>query len=88
MAARVYRITVEGELGDQMESAFPGLTLTHDHGTSSLTGRITDQAALQAVLRRLTDFGLTLLETKVVPDAPHSTPDPGDRAATPTTDAR
>ena len=88
MAAHVYRITVEGELGDQMESAFPGLTLTRDHGTSSLTGEVADQAALQAVLRRLTDFGLTLLETKVIPDTPESAPDPGDRAATPTTDVR
>lgn len=88
MAARVYRITVEGELGDQMQSAFPGLVLTRDHGTSIFTGEVADQAALQAILRRLTDFGLSLLETKVIPDARDATPDPGDRATTPTTEVR
>ena len=48
----------------------PGCELTRDHGTTALTGEIRDQAELQAVLRRLTDFGLTLLETKALEDGP------------------
>ena len=66
MSARTYRLTVEGELGDHMASAFPGMTLAHGQGTTTLTGELRDQAELQAVLRRVSDLGLTLLETKAV----------------------
>ena len=76
MGSRIYRLTVEGELGDHMESAFPEMLLTRDHGTTALTGEIRDQAELQAVLRRLTDFGLTLLETKALEDGPADRPEP------------
>ena len=66
MATRTYRLTVEGELGDQMSSAFPGMALTHGNGTTTLTGELRDQAELQGALQRVSDLGLTLLETKVV----------------------
>ena len=70
MGSRIYRLTVEGELGDHVEPAFPGMTLTRDHGTTVITGQIQDQAELQALLRRLADLGLTLLETKTLADGP------------------
>ena len=66
MGARTYRLTVEGELGDHMASAFPGMTLAHGQGTTTLTGELRDQAELQGVLQRVSDLGLTLLETKAV----------------------
>ena len=59
-------MTVEGELGDYLATAFPGMTLTHDPGTTTLTGELRDQAELQGVLQRVSDLGLTLLETKAL----------------------
>ena len=66
MSARTYTLTVEGELGDHMASAFPGMALAHGQGTTTLTGELRDQAELQGVLQRVTDLGFTLLETKPV----------------------
>ena len=80
MSVRAYQLTVEGELGDNMSSAFPGMALSHGDGNTTLTGEIRDQAALQAVLRRLTDFGLTLLETKTIsPRDEREQAPPGDQ---------
>lgn len=76
MGSRSYRLTVEGELGEHMEPAFPGMMLSRDHGTTTLTGEIHDQAELQSVLRRLTDLGLTLLETKALEGTPVDQPEP------------
>ena len=70
MGTRTYRLTVEGELDDHIQPAFPEMTLTRGHSTSTLTGPIRDQAELQAVLRRLSDFGLILLETKTLDEVP------------------
>ena len=63
-----YQLTVEGELGDHIASAFPGMTLTRDGGTTKLTGALRDQAELQGALKRVSDLGLVLLETKAVED--------------------
>ncbi len=68
MSARTYRLTVEGELGDHIASAFPGMTLTRSGGTTTLTGALRDQAELQGALKRVSDLGLVLLETKAVED--------------------
>jgi hypothetical protein len=64
MAARTYWLTVDGELGDHMVSAFPGMTLTHRDGMTTLSGEMRDQAELQGVFQRVSDLGLTLLETR------------------------
>jgi hypothetical protein len=72
MAARTYRLTVDGELGDHMASAFPGMTLTRLDGMTTLSGEMRDQAELQGVFQRLSDLGLTLLETKSVEPASRS----------------
>jgi hypothetical protein len=61
MAGRVYQLTVEGELSDRVRPAFEGMTLTRDRGTTVLVGPVRDQAELQAMLRRVSDLGLTLL---------------------------
>jgi len=75
MAARTYRLTVAGELGDRMASAFPGMTLTPGEGTTTLSGEL-DQTELQDVFGRIADLGLTLLETKSVKSANGSNRDP------------
>jgi hypothetical protein len=69
MAAREYRLTVEGELSDRAGRAFEGMKLTRERGTTVLVGRVRDQAQLQGLLQRVTDLGLTLLGATVVDDA-------------------
>jgi hypothetical protein len=65
---RTYRLVVEGELGDHLESAFDGMTLTRGEGTTTLTGHLRDQAELQGTLRRVSDLGLTLIEVRAIDD--------------------
>ena len=61
-----YRLTVEGELDDELASAFPEMTLTPGDGATTLTGDLRDETELSGVLQRLSEHGLdlTLLETK------------------------
>ena len=66
MADRSYRLIVEGELSDSLEPAFHGMTLTRVDGNTELTGTVRDQAELQGLLLRVSDFGLTLLEAKAI----------------------
>ena len=65
-----YRLIVEGELGDYIEPAFHGMALTRTGGNTELTGPVRDQAELQGLLRRVSDFGLTLLEAKAIDECP------------------
>lgn len=66
MPSRQYRLVVEGELSDRVEPAFEGMTLTRQEGNTVLAGLIRDQAELQGLLRRLSDFGLTLLSANAI----------------------
>jgi hypothetical protein len=76
MAARNYRLIVEGELSDALEPAFDGMTLTRAAGNTALTGTVRDQPELHGLLRRVSDLGLTLLEAKAIDDDPESTAGP------------
>lgn len=80
MAVRTYRLIVEGELGDQLESAFDGMTFTHREGTTTLTGDVRDQAELQGMLQRVSALGLTLLEARAIDDRVERDPGQGARA--------
>lgn len=64
MGEHEYRLVVEGELSQAI--SVEGMTLTHRRGNTVLTGPIRDQAEFQALLLRLADLGLTLLEAKAV----------------------
>ena len=66
MADRTYRLIVEGELGDDLALAFPGMALARTAGSTTLTGNVRDQAELQGLLQRTTDLGLTLLEARAI----------------------
>ena len=68
MPTRQYRLTVEGELSDRMQTAFEGMSLAHEAGNTVLSGPVRDQAELQGILRRVYDLGLTLLAAVVVGD--------------------
>ncbi len=66
MRERYYRLTVEGELSDRMRPAFEGMTLTRERGNTVLEGLVRDQSALQGLLLRVSDLGLTLLSAVAV----------------------
>jgi hypothetical protein len=73
MTERRYRLVVDGELGDHLESAFPGMKLTRVDGDTELVGPVRDQTALQGLLQRVSDLGLTLLEATALDEAARPT---------------
>ncbi|MGA9874817.1 MAG: hypothetical protein WBQ21_03320 [Solirubrobacteraceae bacterium] len=66
MKQREYRIVVEGELSDDVEKAFDGMTLTREQGKTMLVGPVVDQAELQGLLQRVADLGLSLISATVI----------------------
>ncbi len=64
----MYELRVQGQLDQRWSDWFEGFTLaTQSDGTTTLTGPVADQAALQGLLRRVGDLGVTLIsvnETK------------------------
>jgi hypothetical protein len=58
----VYEIRVRGHLPPGWSAWLDGLTVAHEEdGTTTLTGRLPDQAALYGVLMKLRDLGVTLV---------------------------
>ena len=66
MSGRTYRLVVEEELSDRFHEAFEGFELSHEEGRTVLVGSVRDQAELQGLLQRLSDFGLTLVSATAV----------------------
>jgi len=59
---RVYEIRVEGHLGDQWSNWFDGLVMHKEpNGNTTLTGLLTDQAALYGVLTKIHNLNLILI---------------------------
>lgn len=57
-----WEIRVEGHLDDRGTDWLDGMSLTpQDDGTTLLTGRVADQAALHGVLKRLRDVGAPIV---------------------------
>ena len=66
-----YEIKVPGRLDDSWSDWVEGMTITVESGddgptTTTLTGVVTDQAALQGLLSRLYSLGLPLLSVKCI----------------------
>lgn len=60
--AYVYEIRVEGHLSDHWSAWFDGLKLqTEPNGETSLTGLLSDQAALYGVLAKIHNLNLVLV---------------------------
>ncbi|MDJ0333966.1 hypothetical protein QMG83_01895 [Salinibacterium sp. G-O1] len=61
-----YEIRLRGQLDQRWSDWFEGFTLTNQtDGTTTLTGHVTDQAALHGLLRRVGDLGVTLISLNV-----------------------
>jgi len=60
--ANVYEIHVEGILSDRWSDWFEGLAIHNDlNGETTLSGSLTDQAALFGVLNKIHALNLTLI---------------------------
>lgn len=62
-----YELRVHGHLDHHWSTWFDGFTLTHhDDGTTTLRGRVRDQAELHGVLVKVRDLGTTLVSVRLV----------------------
>ena len=69
-APSVYQLRIAGHLDHHWSLWLGDLTLTHeDDGTTSLTGVVSDQAALHGLLTKIRDLGVTLLSLAVIDPA-------------------
>ena len=62
-----YRLRVDGHLPDPWSAWFGNLTLTRENdGTTSLSGPVTDQAALHGMLTKIRDLGIPLISVEPI----------------------
>ena len=68
----MFEIRLQGLLDDRWAEWFDGLRIIpQPDGTTVLSGPVADQAALQGLLRRIADLGMTLLSVNTLePGAP------------------
>ena len=64
-----YQFIVRGSVSDALLTAFPGFSHSaYPTGGSSLFGPVQDESEVMTVLGRLSDFGLTVVEMRRLPD--------------------
>jgi hypothetical protein len=69
--SQYYEIRVKGHLDLSWSDWFDGLTISHEaNGETVLAGMLTDQAALQGVLRKISDLGIALISVNPADDTP------------------
>jgi hypothetical protein len=77
-----YRLRVDGHLDDHWSAWFGCLILTRENdGTTSLTGPVTDQAALHGLLAKIRDLGILLISVEPIDATNPSTSDSSDAIA-------
>lgn len=58
----LYRLRIEGHLDQHWSTWFDCTVLTHeDDGTTTLSGRVADQAELHGLLAKVRDLGAALI---------------------------
>jgi hypothetical protein len=58
MAAHLYRVVVDGELGPRYASAFEGITISAHDGMTEMTGSIINPSRLEGLLEWIAGLGL------------------------------
>ena len=67
-APHLYEIRVEGHLADGLSHWFEGLAICNDpDGKATLTGLLSDQAALFGVLDKIHNLNLILVSVRRIP---------------------
>jgi hypothetical protein len=61
-----YRIVVKGRLSGRFASAFAGMALQPEDGTTAIVGLVHDQSHLFGVLERVRSLGLELIRVETV----------------------
>jgi len=61
-----YRIQVQGQLDESWSQWFDGLTIAFEDDVTTLTGPLTDQAALRGVLDRIWDLNLAVISVNPI----------------------
>lgn len=65
----IYQIKIKGHLDETLESWFEGMTVSNlEEGDALLSGSLPDQAALQGLLKRISNLGVTLISVNAVPE--------------------
>jgi hypothetical protein len=65
----VYQIKIKDHLDDTLAGWFDGLTVSNlEEGDTVLTGPLPDQAALQGILKQISNLGLTLIAVNALPE--------------------
>ncbi len=65
----IYQIRVKDHLDATWAEWFEGLTVSNlEGGEALLSGNLPDQSALQGILKRISDLGLTLISVNAVSD--------------------
>ena len=63
----VYQIKIKGHLDEALAGWFEDMTVTNlEEGEALLTGPLPDQAALQGLLKRISNLGLILISINAV----------------------
>ena len=66
----VYQLRIAERIDHHWSPWFGDLALTHeDDGTTSLTGVVSDQAALHGLLTKIRDLGVTLTSVAIIDPA-------------------
>ena len=63
-----YVIRVAGRLSDDLLTAFPLLTASTQPVTTVLQGHLPDQSALTAVIERLDELGIDIMDMSTLPE--------------------
>jgi hypothetical protein len=61
-------IRVDGEVTDELSSAFPHLTTRTHRAQTTLVGELVDQEELQGVLNLLHSLGIPVVEIVTIPE--------------------
>ncbi len=62
----IYRIRVQGALGERWLSWFEGMSITTEEDVTTLNGTVPDQPALHGLLIKIRNLGLPLLSLECV----------------------
>lgn len=66
---QLYEVRVKGHLIEHGFGRFADFTIVLEaDGTTCLTGRVIDQAALYGLLRKVRDLGLPLISVNLLPE--------------------
>ena len=74
-----YEIHILGRLSQDWSDWLDGMDISFERGVTTLTGPVTDQAALRGILTRSWDVNLALVSVHRL-EGGHSGPEPSDSA--------